>query len=156
MVGLAFAFDLVTLTGAIIAWPLLLRRVGSLDGWRITRSLVRMFLATLPGLLFAFVVMAVVGSFLHQGPLYGLVVTVVGGGGALLLYALCCADPRHRGVPHPDAVRRGAGSGSDGDDSDDRLRNNIGHRPTQQRTRVSERATLAVVAYNGRGALSSA
>ena len=26
---------------------------------------------------------------MHQGPLYGLVVTVIGGGGALLLYALC-------------------------------------------------------------------
>ena len=89
VVGLAFAYDLVTLSGAIIAWPLLLRRVGSLDGWRITRSLVRMFLATVPGLLFAFVIMAVVGSFMHQGPVYGLVATVVGGGGALLLYALC-------------------------------------------------------------------
>ena len=51
VIGLAFAYDLVSLTGAIIAWPLLLRRVGSLDGWRITRSLVRMLLATLPGLL---------------------------------------------------------------------------------------------------------
>jgi putative peptidoglycan lipid II flippase len=89
VVGLAFAYDLVTLSGAILAWPLLLRRVGSLDGWRITRSLVRMLLATVPGLLFAFVVMAVVGSFLHQGPVYGLVTTVVGGGGALLLYAFC-------------------------------------------------------------------
>ena len=89
VVGLAFAFDIMTLAGAVIAWPLLLRRVGSLDGWRITRSLVRMFLATIPGLVFAFVVVALVGSFLHQGPLYGLVTTVVGGGGALLLYALC-------------------------------------------------------------------
>jgi hypothetical protein len=34
--------------------------------------------------------MAVMGSFLHQGAVYGLAVTVVGGGGALLLYALCC------------------------------------------------------------------
>ena len=89
VVGLAFAFDIMTLAGAVIAWPLLLRRVGSLDGWRITRSLVRMFLATIPGLLFAFVVMAVARSFVHQGPVYGLVTTVVGGGGALLLYALC-------------------------------------------------------------------
>jgi len=31
----------------------------------------------------------IVGSVLHPGPLYGLVVTVVGGGGALLLYAVC-------------------------------------------------------------------
>jgi putative peptidoglycan lipid II flippase len=89
VVGLAFAFDIMTLVGALIAWPLLLRRVGSLDGWRITRSLIRMFIATIPGLLFAFVVMAVAGSFLHHGPVYGLVATVVGGGGALLLYALC-------------------------------------------------------------------
>jgi murein biosynthesis integral membrane protein MurJ len=89
VIGLAFAYDLVTLTGAVISWPLLLRRVGSLDGWRITRSLVRMFLATIPGLVFAFVVMAVLGSFLHQGPLYGLAATVIGGGGALLLYAFC-------------------------------------------------------------------
>jgi putative peptidoglycan lipid II flippase len=89
VVGLAFAYGLVTLSGAILAWPLLLRRVGSLDGWRITRSLVRMFLATVPGLLFALVVMAAVGSFMHQGPLYGLVTVVIGGGGALLLYAFC-------------------------------------------------------------------
>ena len=89
VIGLAVAYDLVSLTGALIAWPLLLRRVGSLDGWRITRSLIRMLLATLPGLAFIFVIIALVGSFMHQGPLYGLVVTVVGGGGALLLYALC-------------------------------------------------------------------
>ena len=89
VIGLAFAYDLVSLTGALIAWPLLLRRVGSLDGWRITRSLVRMLLATLPGLVFIFVIIAVVGSFMHQGPLYGFVVTVIGGGGALLLYAVC-------------------------------------------------------------------
>jgi len=89
VVGLAFAFDLVTLSGSILAWPMLLRRVGSLDGWRITRSLVRMFLATVPGLLFAFVMMAVVGSFMHQGPVYGFITTVVGGSGALVLYAIC-------------------------------------------------------------------
>jgi len=89
VIGLAVAYDLVTLTGAVIAWPLLLRRVGSLDGWRITRSLVRMFLATLPGLAFIFVTISVVGSFMQQGRIYGLVVTVIGGGGALLLYALC-------------------------------------------------------------------
>ena len=89
VIGLAFAYDLVSVSGAILAWPLLLRRVGSLDGWRITRSLVRMFIATVPGLLFALVVMAAVGSFMHQGPLYGFVATVIGGGGAVLLYAFC-------------------------------------------------------------------
>jgi putative peptidoglycan lipid II flippase len=89
VIGLAVAYNLVTLTGAIIAWPLLLRRVGSLDGWRITRSLVRMLIATLPGLAFVFATTAVVGSFMDQGRVYGLLITVIGGGGALLLYAFC-------------------------------------------------------------------
>jgi murein biosynthesis integral membrane protein MurJ len=89
VIGLGAVYGLMTLAGAAIAWPLLLRHVGSLDGWRITRSLVRMFLATLPGLAWAFVTMTVVGSFVHQGPVYGFVSTVVGGGGAVLLFALC-------------------------------------------------------------------
>jgi putative peptidoglycan lipid II flippase len=90
VIGLAAAYGLVTLTGAVVAWPLQLRRMGSLDGWRITRSLARMFLATLPGLVFAFATMAVAGSVLRApGVLYGLVTTVIGGGGALLLYAIC-------------------------------------------------------------------
>jgi putative peptidoglycan lipid II flippase len=89
VIGLAAAYGFVTLAGAVAGWPLLLRRVGSLDGWRITRSLVRMFVATLPGVVFAVIAMHVIGSVLHQGPLYGLVSTVIGGGGALLLYAVC-------------------------------------------------------------------
>jgi putative peptidoglycan lipid II flippase len=89
VIGLGAVYGLMTLVGAAIAWPLLLRHVGSLDGWRITRTLVRMFLATLPGLAWAFVTKAVVGSFIHPGPVYGFVSTFVGGGGAVVLYALC-------------------------------------------------------------------
>jgi putative peptidoglycan lipid II flippase len=89
VIGLAATYGLMTLTGAMMAWPMLLRRVGSLDGWRITRSLVRMFLATIPGLVWIFVTMAVIGSVLHQGAIYGFASVVVGGGGALLLYAFC-------------------------------------------------------------------
>jgi putative peptidoglycan lipid II flippase len=89
VLGLAAAYGLVTLAGAMISWPLLMRRVGSLDGWRITRSLVRMFLATLPGLVFIVATKVVVDSFLQQGPVYGFLVTVIGGGGALVLYAIC-------------------------------------------------------------------
>ena len=89
LAGQIAAGGIVAWSGAILAWPLLLRRVGSLDGWRITRSLVRMLLATVPGLLFALVAMAVMGSFMHQGAVYGFIATVVGGGGALVLYAIC-------------------------------------------------------------------
>lgn len=89
VLGLGAAYGLMTIAGAAVAWPMLLKHVGSLDGWRITRSLVRMFIATLPGLAWAFVTMWAVGSLIHQGPLYGLASTIVGGGGALALFAAC-------------------------------------------------------------------
>jgi len=88
--GLAVAYGVANLAGAAAGWALLLRRVGSLDGWHIARSLTRMHLATVPGLIFALVVMVGAGHVLHHpSAAYGLVVTVVGGGGAVLLYALC-------------------------------------------------------------------
>ena len=87
--GLAVAYGIANLAGAIAGWALLLRRVGSLDGWAIARSLSRMHLATVPGLAFALLVMIGAGHVLHDpSASYGLAVTVVGGGGAVLLYAL--------------------------------------------------------------------
>jgi putative peptidoglycan lipid II flippase len=89
VIGLAGVYGLVTLTGALLAWPLLLRKVGSLDGWRVTRALVRMVIACIPGVIFAYVLMQFLGSFMTPGRFYGFACTVVGGGGALLLYAAC-------------------------------------------------------------------
>ena len=91
MILLWIVLGAMTLVAALIlAWPLLLRRVGSLDGWHIARSLARMHLATVPGLGFALLVMLGASHVVHDpSPVYGLVVTVVGGGGALALYALC-------------------------------------------------------------------
>jgi putative peptidoglycan lipid II flippase len=87
--GLAVAYGIANLAGAVAGWALLLRRVGSLDGWAIARSLSRMHLATVPGLAFAVVVMIGAGRVVHDPSVtYGLVVTVVGGGGAVVLYAL--------------------------------------------------------------------
>jgi putative peptidoglycan lipid II flippase len=93
--GLAVAYGLANLVGTIAGWALLLRRVGSLDGRAIARSLTRMHLATVPGVAFALAVMAGVAHVLHDpSPAYGLVVTVVGGGGAIGLYALCARSLR--------------------------------------------------------------
>ena len=50
--GLAVAYGVSNLVGAVAGWALLLRRVGSLDGWAVARSLTRMYLATVPGLIF--------------------------------------------------------------------------------------------------------
>jgi putative peptidoglycan lipid II flippase len=87
--GLGIAYGIANLTGAIVGWALLLRRVGSLDGWAIARSLTRMHLATVPGLVFAVAVMIGAAHVVHNpSASYGLLVTVIGGGGAVLLYAL--------------------------------------------------------------------
>ena len=87
--GLAVAYGIANLIGAITGWALLLRRVGSLDGWTIARSLTRMHLATVPGLVWAVAVIIGAGHVVHNpSAAYGFVVTVVGGGGAVLLYAL--------------------------------------------------------------------
>jgi len=89
--GLAVAYGIANVVGATAGWALLLRRVGSLDGWAIARSLTRMHLATVPGLVFAVAVMIGAGHVVHNpSASYGLLVTVIGGGGAVLLYALCC------------------------------------------------------------------
>ena len=88
--GLAVAYGIANLTGTIAGWALLLRRVGSLDGWAIARSLTRMHVATVPGLVFAVFVMIGAGHVTHNpGAAYGFIVTVIGGGGAVALYALC-------------------------------------------------------------------
>src|SRR5262249_39109366 len=89
--GLAVAYGIANLAGATAGWALLLRRVGSLDGWAIARSLTRMHLATLPGLVFAVAVIIGAGHVVHNpSASYAALVTIVGGGGAMLLYALSC------------------------------------------------------------------
>ena len=93
--GLAVAYGLANLVGTVAGWALLLRRVGSLDGWAIARSLTRMHLATVPGLVFALAVMAGARHVAHDpSAIYGLIVTVVGGGGAFGLFALCARSLR--------------------------------------------------------------
>ena len=93
--GLAVVYGIANVVGAVAGWFLLLRRVGSLDGWAIARSLTRMHLATVPGFVFALAVMVGAGHVVHNpSAAYGLVVTVVGGGGAVALYALCARSLR--------------------------------------------------------------
>jgi putative peptidoglycan lipid II flippase len=93
--GLAVAFGVANLVGAMAGWILLLRRVGSLDGWAVSRSLLRMHLATVPGVIFALLVMYGTGRVVHHpSAAYGLLVTILGGGGAVLLYAVCARKLR--------------------------------------------------------------
>ncbi len=86
VVGMAFVYGVSYVFSAVIAWRLLSRRVGGLDGRVVTRSLVRMHVATIPPLVLAFAVGAAVGAVVHPGPVYGFITVLIGGGGAVLLY----------------------------------------------------------------------
>jgi putative peptidoglycan lipid II flippase len=92
--GLAAGFGIANLVGSIVAWRLLIRRVGSLDGRAITRSLVKMHIAAIPAAMFAIEMIFTVGVIIHQGTLFGLVTLVIGGGGGLLLYVLIARSLR--------------------------------------------------------------
>jgi putative peptidoglycan lipid II flippase len=86
VVGMAFVYGITSVFSAAVAWRLLNRRVGGLDGRVVTRSLVRMHVATIPPLVLAFAVGAAVGAVVHPGPVYGFITVLIGGGGAVLLY----------------------------------------------------------------------
>jgi putative peptidoglycan lipid II flippase len=88
VIGMAFVYGITSIFSATIAWRLLNRRVGSLDGRVITRSLIRMHAAAVPALVFAFAVSFWLRSVFHPGPVYGFLTVAVGGGGALLLYLI--------------------------------------------------------------------
>jgi len=96
--GLAAGYVFAYLVGAVLAWRLLLRRVGSLDGRAITRSLVKMYVAAIPPVIFAFEIKYAVGVVLNPGFGYGLVTVLLAGGGGLLLYVLFARALRIREV----------------------------------------------------------
>jgi putative peptidoglycan lipid II flippase len=86
--GLAGAFGVGNVAGTVIAWRVLIRRTGGLDGHRIFSSVARMHVAAVPGLIFAIATAFAVGVLVHPGTVNGFLTTVIGGIGGLLLYAL--------------------------------------------------------------------
>jgi putative peptidoglycan lipid II flippase len=86
--GLGVAFGLSNVVGAAVSWWVLRRRLGGLAGRQIASTLLRMHLAAIPALLFAWAVTFMVGVIFVSGPVYGLVTVLIGGSGGLLLYLL--------------------------------------------------------------------
>jgi putative peptidoglycan lipid II flippase len=86
--GLGVAFGLANVVGTAVSWQILRRRLGGLAGHQITSTLLRMHLAAIPALLFAWAVTFMVGVIFPPGPAYGLVTSVIGGSGGILLYLL--------------------------------------------------------------------
>jgi putative peptidoglycan lipid II flippase len=86
--GLGVGFGLANLTGAVIAWLVLSRRIGGLDGHTVGSSLVRMHLASLAPACFAIAISLMVGVLLPAGRLGAFVIIALAGSGGLLLYVM--------------------------------------------------------------------
>jgi putative peptidoglycan lipid II flippase len=86
--GLGAGFGLASLVGSIIAWRVLSRRIGGLDGRRVGSALLRMNLAAIPGVIFAIAVSVMVGAVIPGGRIAALLTVALGGSGAMLLYVL--------------------------------------------------------------------
>jgi putative peptidoglycan lipid II flippase len=89
--GLGIGFGLSNLAGAALAGRILSVRLRGLDGWNIRRTLVRMHAATLPAVLFALVVVWLIGS---AGTLTSVVTVLLGGAGGLAIYVLAANSLR--------------------------------------------------------------
>ena len=86
--GLGFAFGLGNLAGAALAWRLLSRRLGGMDGRGIGGCLLRTHAAAVLAALLALALSLAASAVLPGGPLGALVTVAVAGGAAVVLYLL--------------------------------------------------------------------
>jgi putative peptidoglycan lipid II flippase len=86
--GLGVGFGLANLLGTAIAWRILSRRVGGLDGRAIGGAVARMYAATVPAAMLALLVSLLVDHVVTGARGAALLAIVLGGGGALLVYVL--------------------------------------------------------------------
>jgi putative peptidoglycan lipid II flippase len=86
--GLGVGYGLSNVLGTIVAWQVLSRRLGGLDGRGVTGSLLRMHGAAIVPSIFAVAVIVTVGSVLPAGFANAAITVVVAAGGGLLLYVM--------------------------------------------------------------------
>lgn len=86
--GLGVGFGISSLVMTVMLWRVLGRRIGGLDTRRIMRTLVRMHIAAVPGVIFAIATSLLIGRLAPAGTISSLTIVVIGGAGGLLLYLL--------------------------------------------------------------------
>jgi putative peptidoglycan lipid II flippase len=86
--GLGAGFGIASLVGTVVAWRVLARRIGGLDGRAVATGLVRMHASAIPGVIFAVAVSVMVGAVLSGGRIAALLTVTVGGIGAMFLYVM--------------------------------------------------------------------
>jgi putative peptidoglycan lipid II flippase len=86
--GLAVGFGISSLVMAVWLWRILSRRLGGLDTRRIGKTLVKMHVAAVPGMIFALAVSVIMDRIVPAGTVAALASVAVGGTGGLVLYLL--------------------------------------------------------------------
>ena len=86
--GIAVGFGVSSLVMAVWLWWILSRRIGGLDTPRVNRTLLRMHLAAVPGMIFAIAVTVLIDKVAPPGTITALTIVAAGGAGGLLLYVL--------------------------------------------------------------------
>jgi len=86
--GLAVGYWVPYIVGSLIAWRVLARRIGGLDGRRVTTTLLRLHLAGIPALIFGYAMTLGFQEVLGRGMTTSVLTLLVGGGIGLLLYVL--------------------------------------------------------------------
>jgi putative peptidoglycan lipid II flippase len=86
--GLGAGFGLANLVGAVLAWAIVARRTGGLDGRRIGAMLVKLHLAAIPAVLFCLAWIVMISVLIPEGTLAALIQASVASIGALLLYVM--------------------------------------------------------------------
>ena len=103
--GLGFAFGLGNLAGAALAWRLLSRRLGGMDGRGIGGCLLRMHAAAVAARASRAALSLAASAVLPGGPL-GALVTVAVAGGAAAWCSICCWPGASGSPSSPTCSRR--------------------------------------------------
>lgn len=86
--GLAVGYWVPYIVGSLIAWRVLSRRIGGLDGRRVAATTIRLHIAGIPALIFGYAMTLGFAEVFGRGVVTSLLTLAVGGGVGVLLYVL--------------------------------------------------------------------
>jgi putative peptidoglycan lipid II flippase len=98
IVGIAVGVAIANAIGAFVCWGVLRWRLGGLDGRRILAAHVKLGIAMVPGLIFAFAVHEIFARYVGMGFVPAIASLVIGSAGGLLLYFVAARLLRAREV----------------------------------------------------------
>jgi putative peptidoglycan lipid II flippase len=88
VVGIALGVAVSNAVGALVSWAVLRWRLGGLDGRRILTSHLKLGVAVVPSLIFAFAIHEIFGAYIGTSFGPATVALVIGGAGGMLMYMI--------------------------------------------------------------------